>query len=114
MMALSGVRSSWLILARNCDLARLALSACVARVRQIVDAALDGVAALSASRRSDLARRALRRRRAPTGVELVAELIAQRLQRLACGASAACERRRRCRLRKSHRLARAAAGSAGG
>ena len=28
MIALSGVRSSWLILARNSDLARFALSAC--------------------------------------------------------------------------------------
>ena len=58
MMALSGVRSSWLMLARNSDLARLALSACgllveiaLGEIGELLGLRLEGLARLLAGPR---------------------------------------------------------------
>ena len=51
MMALSGVRSSWLILARNSDLARLAASARSARLGGLVALTRDAVHGFMQARR---------------------------------------------------------------
>ncbi len=56
MMALSGVRSSWDMLARNSDLCRFAISSCVRLLAQLLEQAgvLDGDDGLVAERPEDL------------------------------------------------------------